>query len=129
MVFVFCLSSFQAARMPVERTATEYNMNHKKRGKALIFNHQIYEIPSLSERIGTHKDCRDVGDAFRNLGFDVNVHQDCKHQELMKAIQNGNTVFLKLKYRMFRKSSYCQKSILIVHPYFGICSYLYCGCV
>jgi hypothetical protein len=38
------------ARMPVERYASEYNMQHLKRGYAIIFNHENFEIPSLKSR-------------------------------------------------------------------------------
>jgi hypothetical protein len=50
------------ARMPVERDSDKYNMNHKRRGLAIIFNHRefdpklglktrdrFYEIPFLPE--------------------------------------------------------------------------------
>ena len=45
------------ARMPVERDAEMYNMNHKRRGIALVFNHKNFEPRlGLKTRNGTDAD-------------------------------------------------------------------------
>jgi len=45
------------ADMPVEREAETYNMNHRRRGTALIFNHMHFDSRlQLKQRNGTHAD-------------------------------------------------------------------------
>ncbi|KAK7072110.1 hypothetical protein SK128_019133, partial [Halocaridina rubra] len=34
---------YRYARMPVERDSSYYNMNHKYRGRCIIFNHRIFD--------------------------------------------------------------------------------------
>lgn len=75
--------------MPAERNAIEYNMNHKKRGVALIFNHEFYDIPSLEPRKGTNVDCEKLKKSLKNLDFDVTIHKDCKLRDLLKHIDKG----------------------------------------
>lgn len=92
LYFQFFIYSFEiasVARMPTERNAMEYNMNHKRRGQALIFNHEFYDIPSLEPRKGTNVDCEKLKNALKNLDFDVKVHKDCKLRELYKHIEKG----------------------------------------
>ncbi|BFG06234.1 caspase-1 [Drosophila madeirensis] len=75
------------ARMPVERYASEYNMNHKHRGQAMIFNHEFFEIPTLRARAGTNVDAEELRKSFKRLGFDVSVYKDCKWQSIRDQIQ------------------------------------------
>ncbi|XP_017024563.1 caspase-1 [Drosophila kikkawai] len=77
------------ARMPVERYASEYNMNHKNRGLALIFNHEFFEIPSLKPRAGTNVDAQELKKTFKSLGFDATVHKDCKLRDILKHIEEA----------------------------------------
>ncbi|XP_030388468.1 caspase-1 isoform X1 [Scaptodrosophila lebanonensis] len=77
------------ARMPVDRYASEYNMNHKNRGKALIFNHELFDIPSLKARSGTNVDCEELRKALKRLDFDVSVHKDCKFREILEHIEKA----------------------------------------
>jgi hypothetical protein len=45
------------AQMPVERDAEMYNMNHKRRGLAIIFNHKNFDPRlGLKTRNGTDAD-------------------------------------------------------------------------
>ncbi|EDW92350.1 caspase-1 isoform X2 [Drosophila yakuba] len=77
------------ARMPVDRYASEYNMNHKHRGLALIFNHEYFDIPSLKSRTGTNVDAQELKKAFENLGFAVTVHKDCKLRDILKHVEKA----------------------------------------
>uniref|UniRef100_A0A1B0AAY5 Caspase n=1 Tax=Glossina pallidipes TaxID=7398 RepID=A0A1B0AAY5_GLOPL len=79
------------ARMPTERNAMEYNMNHKRRGLALIFNHEFFDIPSLESRKGTNADCEKLKKAFKKLDFEVTDHKDCKLRELLEWIEKAAT--------------------------------------
>ncbi|EDW85842.1 uncharacterized protein Dwil_GK23280 [Drosophila willistoni] len=77
------------ARMPVDRYASEYNMNHKYRGQAIIFNHEFFDIPSLKSRAGTNVDAEELRKALKSLGFDVSVHKDCKLRDILKYIDKA----------------------------------------
>jgi len=74
------------AKMPAARFASEYNMNHAKRGIALIFNHEHFDFPSLKSRAGTNVDCENLSNTLRNLHFDVSIFKDFKQQEIMEQI-------------------------------------------
>ncbi|KAJ8725528.1 hypothetical protein PYW08_003711 [Mythimna loreyi] len=63
-----------------------YDMNHKYRGKALIFSHNEYEI-DIPERNGTVKDSNDLEKCLTNLAFNVDVHHNLKYAEIMKYIE------------------------------------------
>jgi len=75
--------------MPVDRYASEYNMNHKHRGLALIFNHEHFDIPSLKSRTGTNVDAQELKKALDSLGFTVSVHKDCKLRDILKHIEKA----------------------------------------
>ena len=49
-----------------------YNMNHSRRGKAIIFNHTKFEDSSLSEREGTKVDKTRLSGTLKEvLKFDI----------------------------------------------------------
>lgn len=74
--------------MTTQRFATEYNMNHAKRGIALIFNHENFEITSLKSRTGTNVDCQHLYESLKNLHFDVSIYKDFKLSEIQSEIQD-----------------------------------------
>lgn len=78
-----------SARMPTERHAIEYNMRHKNRGLALIFNHEHFEVPTLKSRSGTNVDCEKLARVLKQLNFEVIVHQDCKLKDIMRHIESA----------------------------------------
>lgn len=74
-------------RVPIKLS---YNMNHKRRGLALIFNHYAFDHSlRLGLRNGTHKDFDSLKSTFESLGFKVQAYQDLHlnqiHQELKKG--------------------------------------------
>ena len=75
--------------MPTERFATHYNMNHRKRGLALIFNHEHFEIPQLRSRAGTNVDCENLREALEALHFDVSIYKDLKLRDIQKKVDEG----------------------------------------
>ena len=77
------------ASMPVEKDALYYNMNHKRRGIALIFNHEVFNIPNLKNRSGTRVDCERLEKMFYKLEFDVICFQDLTTEEVSKEIETG----------------------------------------
>ncbi|XP_037940824.1 caspase-like [Teleopsis dalmanni] len=75
--------------MPTERYAVEYNMNHRNRGQALIFNHEHFDIPNLKSRAGTNVDCDNLREALEYLDFDVLVYKDCKYSKILHYIEKA----------------------------------------
>lgn len=73
--------------MPVERYASEYNMNHLRRGVAIIFNHESFEIPSLKSRAGTNVDCDNLYQTLTNLHFEVNIFRDYRLKEITSKVE------------------------------------------
>lgn len=75
------------APMPVERYASHYNMKHNKRGIAIIFNHEHFEIMSLKSRTGTNVDCENLRHALETLNFDTQVYKDLRFNELQSKVE------------------------------------------
>ncbi|XP_053535841.1 caspase-6 [Ictalurus punctatus] len=65
----------------------EYKMDHKRRGMALIFNHENFH--GLKERRGTNKDRDKLTERFQGLGFEVNCHNDKSKAEVLKEIRKA----------------------------------------
>ncbi|VVC43316.1 Hypothetical protein CINCED_3A009040 [Cinara cedri] len=61
-------------------------MKHKHRGKAIIFNHENFEVRDLKSRSGTGTDCYHLEAALRNLGFDVTPYVDLTLNEMNKKL-------------------------------------------
>lgn len=72
--------------MPVEKYAEEYNMNHNRRGKAVIFNHD--EFKNMPARHGSHVDVDVLKETYKSLGFEVICHHNLKSIEIQNAITN-----------------------------------------
>ncbi|XP_034484452.1 caspase-like [Drosophila innubila] len=74
---------------PTDRNAPEYNMNHKNRGMAIIFNHKKFDKNSLPDRHGTDKDCTRLKNVLKKLDFDVAEHNDLCYKEIEGVIENA----------------------------------------
>ena len=70
--------------MPVEKDAEEYNMNHTRRGKAVIFNHD--EFKNKTPRHGSAVDVLILKETYEALGFEVIVHDNLKFTGIQNAI-------------------------------------------
>ncbi|XP_037951914.1 caspase-like [Teleopsis dalmanni] len=77
------------AKMTTDRHASEYNMRHKNRGLAIIFNHEHFEIPTLKARAGTNVDCDNLVRVLTQLDFEVSVYKDCRLKELTRYIETA----------------------------------------
>ncbi|XP_065371216.1 caspase [Calliphora vicina] len=80
-------SSNYTAIMPTDRHAVEYNMRHKNRGLALIFNHEHFMVPTLKSRSGTNVDCDNLARCLKQLEFDVKIHKDYTLGEIKRQIE------------------------------------------
>lgn len=75
--------------MPTKRYASEYNMNHKKRGMAIIFNQENFDALGLDPRIGSQNDWKRLKKTFENLSFSVEIHHDLTLDEIKREIRKG----------------------------------------
>lgn len=76
--------------MPVFRKATHYKMTHGRRGIAIIFNHEHFNMPNLKPRSGTQTDCQTFAERLNQLNFDVEVYNDLNYRDLSRVIEKGN---------------------------------------
>lgn len=74
------------ARMPVERDAEYYNMKHRNRSIAVIFNHEVFDIHSLKPRTGTNVDCDNLAKALKTLGFSTTILHNLKSEDVNRYI-------------------------------------------
>lgn len=74
------------ADAPTAKYALHYNMKHKNRGMAIIFNHENFKNPNL-KRTGTNADRDMLKDVLVKLGFNVKVYNDLKLLELKNTVQ------------------------------------------
>ncbi|XP_014775608.1 caspase-3 isoform X2 [Octopus bimaculoides] len=68
----------------------KYDMTHKKRGVAFIFNNENFKHSELKTRLGSSKDTQDFKGALIKLGFhedDINVHTDSTVQEMLDTLE------------------------------------------
>ncbi|KAH0951016.1 hypothetical protein HN011_008887 [Eciton burchellii] len=72
---------------PTDRYAMYYNMNHSKRGLALIFNHEFFTIGHLKPRCGTNVDCENLSKTLKGLGFEVNDFHNSDHRDIVKQLE------------------------------------------
>ncbi|XP_029665790.1 caspase-1-like isoform X1 [Formica exsecta] len=78
--------STSTAFMPVPIDADRYNMNHKNRGKCIIFNHEEFDS-GIDKREGSTTDAMRLQKSFGNLGFDIEIENDLSHMEVMDKIE------------------------------------------
>ncbi|MCI4376116.1 hypothetical protein PGIGA_G00184470 [Pangasianodon gigas] len=62
----------------------EYQMNHKRRGLALIFNQE--KLQDLTERHDTNKDRDNLTERLQDLEFEVKLHNDKNKAEVLKEM-------------------------------------------
>lgn len=79
------------ARMPVERNAVYYKMNHTKRGIAIILNHENFK-PNLNlrARSGTNLDSKRLEITLEGLGFDLWPYYDQTQEEIHRIITKAS---------------------------------------
>lgn len=87
--------------MSVERYATEYNMKHKKRGIALIFNHEHFDSYSLKTRAGTNVDAENLFQTLIGLNFEVRIRKDFRFSEIHDEIREG--LYIEIIKNQFKK--------------------------
>jgi len=77
--------------MPTHKDAEHYNMGHRRRGRAFIFNHMNFESKlQLKARNGTHCDRDNLKVVLRQLDFDVEVHNDLPCREIERILEQAS---------------------------------------
>jgi len=75
-------------RMPVERDSEVYNMNHPRRGTAIIFNHMYFDQRlGLKQRNGTNVDRDSLRSVLKGLDFEVRVYNDLHFKQLERVLE------------------------------------------
>ena len=59
-------------------------MDHKRRGKAVIFNHETFK--RLEKRPGTAVDVRVLKETYEALGFEVVFHHNLNLTDIWNAV-------------------------------------------
>lgn len=67
----------------------EYNMNHKHRGVAMIFNHECFAKRNLTRRLGTDVDVERLEAVLNDFNFDVKIFNNLKLKALFKELEKG----------------------------------------
>ncbi|XP_073691609.1 caspase-6-like [Garra rufa] len=68
----------------------EYKMDHKRRGMALIFNHDHFHWQlMLNSRSGTEADKNNLVGRFQELGYEVKAYDDYKREEVLSKIKEA----------------------------------------
>lgn len=77
--------------MPVDKDAKDYNMNHGKRGVAVIIYHTDYDDKmELKHREGTDHDISRLKETLGNkLQFDLRIIPNYKLSEISALLERG----------------------------------------
>ncbi|XP_030207993.1 caspase-6 isoform X2 [Gadus morhua] len=70
-------------------TLEEYKMNYNSRGMALIFNQETFLDRPNKTRSGTNFDRDNLEKRFKELNFDVTVHQDLKRVDILAKLKEA----------------------------------------
>ncbi|XP_047347156.1 caspase-like isoform X2 [Vespa velutina] len=79
------IMSQKIVQIDVDPNAENYNMNHKRRGVALIFNNAYFN--KMPNREGSEKDCKDLAQSLRNLDFEVRIYEDLILEMILETLQ------------------------------------------
>jgi len=77
--------------MPTSKDADQYKMDHRRRGKAFIFNHMNFDPRlQLRARNGTNCDRDNLRINLRQLDFDVEVYDDLPFKEIERILESAS---------------------------------------
>lgn len=71
--------------VPVLKDANCYNMNHKYRGKCVVFNHEDFEN-DFEPRQGSTTDALRIERTFKTLGFTVDIYDNFYYSEVLAKL-------------------------------------------
>ncbi|XP_076240786.1 caspase-1 [Calliopsis andreniformis] len=76
-----------AVKLPVRKDDTCYKMDHKERGKCVIFNHDEFDPGVAHPRKGSKADVEAIHRTFKKLNFTVEEHRNCSYWEIQNIIR------------------------------------------
>jgi caspase 7 len=83
--------SQNVAVMPCEKDSELYNMNHRRRGLAIVFNHKNFDPRlGLKTRNGTDADRDNLRSTLRTLDFAVKVYNDLPYKEMERILEEAS---------------------------------------
>lgn len=97
-------------------------MNHGKRGLAIIFNHEFFNVSHLKQRCGTNIDCENLAETLKGLGFEVNDFHNSTHKDISKYLEKGKFcfhIFLKVVVRT-KKFFFLYHNLYIFYCFFSV---------
>nr|UBY00367.1 caspase 1 [Bactericera trigonica] len=74
--------------MPVAKDSAEYNMSHPRRGRAIVFNHDEFQMDNMTPRPGSGADVKNLEAAFDALGFQVSVYTNPEFRDITEILSN-----------------------------------------
>lgn len=83
------VKSYPRLELPPNDLEFEYNMQHKRRGIAMIFNQRKFLRNDRSTRLGTEVDRDKLTDVLKGLNFEVKVFNDLRCSEIIQELENG----------------------------------------
>lgn len=86
-------SELPVGKAPVHEDSDDYNMEHPNRGTCLVLNHATYD-DQQPRRLGTYVDVKRIQQTFGSLGFNVDVCNDYKYDDIKKKIKSRKFFFL-----------------------------------
>ncbi|XP_075473265.1 caspase-6 [Ascaphus truei] len=79
------------ARIETLDPTAEYKMNNKRRGLALIFNHEWFHwFLTMPERRGTNADRENLRKRLTEQGFEVHCYENLKAEEVLQKIHDAS---------------------------------------
>ncbi|XP_051170110.1 caspase-1-like [Leptopilina boulardi] len=72
---------------PTKKYANYYNMTHLNRGKALIFNHELFINNKLPRRTESKIDCDNLSKILKQLDFDVKIYDNLNYKEIVRTLE------------------------------------------
>ena len=77
--------------MSTTKDADQYNMHHRRRGRAFVFNHLNFDPQlNLKKRNGTNRDRDNLRITLRQLDFDVEVHDDLPFKDIKRILESAS---------------------------------------
>ena len=77
--------------MSTTKDADQYNMHHRRRGRAFVFNHLNFDPRlNLNTRNGTNCDRDNLRINLRQLDFDVEVHDDLPFKDIERILESAS---------------------------------------
>lgn len=87
----YAINEYPRIVLPKLNLEHEYQMNHEKRGLAIIFNHKYFDQNTgFGTRWGTEVDLERLEGSCEDLGFITIPHNDLTRIEIFEELEKGN---------------------------------------